>query len=80
MSALVNAGNLALAATVAISSLALGGGIGGRQAAAQFTFGGRTYLAINQDTGLNTLTFDDGYDLLLDITGATGTISTGNFV
>jgi Ca2+-binding RTX toxin-like protein len=76
----VNASTLALAATVAISSLALGGGLGGRQAAAQFTFGGRTYLAINQDTGVNRLTFDDAYDILLDVTGAIGTISTSNFV
>jgi hypothetical protein len=45
--------------------------------AAQFTFGGRAYLAINQDAALNA--FLDGGDLLLDITGATGAIGVGNF-
>ena len=44
--------------------------------AAQFTFGGRTYLAIN----LATDGFSDTDDLLLDITGATGTIATSNFI
>jgi hypothetical protein len=46
--------------------------------AAQFTFGGRTYLAINQGGALNA--FEDVNDLLIDITGATGTIATGNFI
>jgi hypothetical protein len=45
--------------------------------AAQLTFGGRTYLAINADTTFNA--FDDAGDLLVDITGATGTIATSNF-
>jgi hypothetical protein len=40
--------------------------------AAQFTFGGRTYLAIN----LAGNGFNDSDDLLLDITGFTGTIRT----
>jgi hypothetical protein len=39
--------------------------------AAQFTFGGRTYLAISLADG-----FNDSDDLLLDITGFTGTIRT----
>ena len=46
--------------------------------AAQFTFGGRAYLAINQDATRNA--FDDAGDLLLDITGVTGTIATSNFI
>ncbi len=45
--------------------------------AAQFTFGGRSYLAINQDAARNA--FDDTGDLLLDITGVTGTIGAGDF-
>jgi Ca2+-binding RTX toxin-like protein len=45
--------------------------------AAQFTFGGHTYLAINQDATLNQ--FLDAGDLLLDITGATGTIAASAF-
>ena len=46
--------------------------------AAQFTFAGRTYLAINQDGALNA--FLDTGDLLLDVTGATGTIDAGDFL
>jgi hypothetical protein len=46
--------------------------------AAQFTFGGRTYLAINQDAAQNA--FLDTGDLLIDITSVTGTIGSGNFV
>jgi hypothetical protein len=45
--------------------------------AAQFTFGGHTYLAIDQ---ANHGAFDDIDDLLLDVTGVTGTISSSNFV
>ena len=45
--------------------------------ASQFTFQGRTYLAINMDTNFNS--FDDAGDLLIDITGATGTITLSNF-
>jgi hypothetical protein len=44
--------------------------------AAQFTFGGRTYLAIN----LVNAGFLDSDDLLIDITGFTGSIGNGNFV
>ena len=45
--------------------------------AAQFTFGGHTYLAIDQ-AGFRA--FADAQDLLIDITGATGTIAAGSFV
>ena len=45
---------------------------------AQFTFNGRTYLAINQDTTFGA--FTDTGDLLIDITGAAGTIATANFI
>jgi Ca2+-binding RTX toxin-like protein len=54
---------------------ALAGG-GTAVVAAQFTFNGHSYLAIDQD---NAGSFDDFDDLLVDITGATGTIHTGNF-
>jgi len=46
--------------------------------AAQFTFGGHTYVAINQDGVFNA--FLDTGDLLIDITGVTGTIATSNFI
>jgi Ca2+-binding RTX toxin-like protein len=46
-------------------------------AAAQFDFGGRTYVAINQDAAAG---FNDAGDLLIDITGAAGTIGVANFV
>jgi Ca2+-binding RTX toxin-like protein len=63
--------NNALAAAQALS--------GGNTAwvAAQFTFSGHTYLAIDQ---ANHGAFDDTDDLLLDITGVTGTISSSNFI
>ena len=50
--------------------------------AAQFGFNGRTYLAIdNQNGGPGVLgQFDDANDLLLDITGATGSIGTSSFI
>jgi hypothetical protein len=57
------------------AAFALNGGAG--VVAAQFTFGGRTYLAIDQAV---FGTFLDTDDLLLDITGATGSIATGNFI
>ena len=41
------------------------------------TFGGRTYVAIDQGGAFGS--FSDADDLLLDITGATGTIGAGNF-
>jgi hypothetical protein len=58
------------------SAFALGGG-GATVAAAQFTFAGRTYVAIDQ-AGLGT--FVDAADLLIDITGVTGTIATSQFI
>ena len=57
------------------AAFALNGGAG--VVAAQFTFGGRTYLAIDQAV---FGTFLDTDDLLLDITGATGSIATSNFI
>jgi large repetitive protein len=57
------------------AAYALAGG-GANVVAAQFTFAGRTYLAIDQ-AGLGA--FLDNNDLLLDITGATGTIGAGDF-
>ena len=50
---------------------------GANVVAAQFTFGGRTYVAIDQ---IGVGTFTDGTDLLIDITGVTGAIATSNFV
>jgi hypothetical protein len=44
--------------------------------AAQFDFAGRTYLVINQDGSMGF----SGSDLLLDITGVTGTMSVANFI
>ncbi len=64
--------NNAIAAAFALS------GNPAAQVAAQFTFGGRTYVAINQDGALNA--FLDTGDLLIDITGVTGTIATSNFI
>jgi hypothetical protein len=45
--------------------------------AAQFDFQGRTYVAIDQGGAFGS--FQDANDLLLDITGAVGTIGAGNF-
>ena len=45
--------------------------------AAQFTFGGRTYVAMSLDANN---TFTDATDLLIDITGVTGAIGNSNFV
>ena len=74
----VNGANLEASAEIAIqASLALGGGGAAQHVAAQFTFNGREYLAIDQG-GLNNL-FTDDFDLLVDITGATGTIGANDF-
>ena len=74
----VNGANLEASAEIAIqASLALGGGGAAQHVAAQFTFNGREYLAIDQG-GLNNL-FTDAFDLLVDITGATGTIGANDF-
>jgi Ca2+-binding RTX toxin-like protein len=71
-------GTLAASATNAIAAAnALAGG-GAVEVAAQFTFGGRTYLAINQDATFSS--FTDATDLLIDISGATGTIGNANFI
>jgi hypothetical protein len=68
-------GTLAASANNAINAAtALNGGV--NTVASQFTFGGRTYLAIN----LANAGFDDSDDLLLDITGATGAIGGSNFI
>jgi hypothetical protein len=71
-------GTLAASANNAIAAALALSGNPAAQVAAQFTFGGRTYLAINQDATLNA--FDDTGDLLVDITGVTGTIGVSNFV
>ena len=47
-----------------------------RLTAAEFTFRGRTFLAINQ-AGAG---FQDATDLLLDVTGAVGTIDATDFI
>jgi Ca2+-binding RTX toxin-like protein len=74
---LVGHANTAIAGAFA---LATGSGIALPVVAAQFTFNGRAYLAIdNQSAGL-TGQFDDATDLLLDITGVTGTIAMSNFI
>jgi Ca2+-binding RTX toxin-like protein len=49
---------------------------GSTQVAAQFTFSGRTYVVINQNSGVS---FDEASDLLVDITGFVGSISSGRF-
>ncbi len=75
----VNGPNLEASAESAIqASLALAGGGAVQHVAAQFTFGGRTYVAIDQ--GGNNDLFTDTFDLLIDITGVTGTISGTNFI
>jgi hypothetical protein len=71
--------NLNASANNAIAAaFALAGGGGTTVVAAQFTFVGHTYLAIVGSAGSNT--FNDVTDLLLDISGATGTIGGGNFI
>jgi hypothetical protein len=59
---------------------ALAGG-GAAVVAAQFSFNGRTCLAIDlNETVANPGAFVDTDDLLPDITGVIGTIATGNFI
>jgi Ca2+-binding RTX toxin-like protein len=68
--------DLATSATNALNAAAaLNGGV--QSVAAQFTFGGRTYVALNTDLVAGFL---DTGDLLFDITGVTGTISATNFI
>jgi Ca2+-binding RTX toxin-like protein len=66
-------GTLASAADAAISTAYVEAGAGANEVAAQFTFGGRTFL-VADEFGLGSFTDTD--DTLIDITGATGTIST----
>jgi Ca2+-binding RTX toxin-like protein len=68
--------DLVTSATNAINA-AIAANNGGFGVAAQFTFTGHTYVAINLDGAAN---FVDGNDLLLDITGVTGTIASTNFI
>jgi Ca2+-binding RTX toxin-like protein len=72
-------GTLLSAAEAAISTAFVDGGgdTATTVAAASFTFGGRTFLAVDQD-GFGF--FDDFDDLLLDVTGATGTLSSTTFI
>jgi Ca2+-binding RTX toxin-like protein len=70
--------NLATAATNAIAAAHTLAGGGAVNVAAQFTLSGRTYLAMNQDNVYTT--FTDTNDLLIEITGFTGTIATSNFI
>ena len=53
-------------------------GGGGQHVAAQFTYHGREYLAVDLG-GANNL-FNDWDDLLVEITGATGTIGANDFI
>ena len=62
------------------AAFALGGSGAAQVTAAQFTFGGRTYLVIEQTTAGTAAFFDTTADLLIDITGVTGTIATSNFI
>ncbi len=70
--------NLEDAADAAMGAArALNGNTG--RVAAQFDFNGRTYLTIDQSNPGNGV-FTDQFDLLLDITGATGTIGANDFI
>jgi hypothetical protein len=66
--------DLATSANNALNSAAALAGV--QTVAAQFTFSGHTYLAIN----IANAGFLDSDDLLLDITGATGSIGASNFI
>jgi Ca2+-binding RTX toxin-like protein len=71
------AANLEDAADAAVGAVfALAGG-GANRVAATFAFNGRSYLAIDQGGAFGA--FTDSFDLLLDITGFTGTVATGSF-
>jgi Ca2+-binding RTX toxin-like protein len=72
-SAFTGQGTLASAAQTAVSTAFAEAASAGCNVAAQFTFGGRTYLVADVN---NVGSFTDTDDLLIDITGATGTIST----
>jgi hypothetical protein len=66
----------ASASNAIAAAFALAGG-GAAVVAAQLTFGGRTYLAIDQ---VSFGAFADDEDLLLDITGMTGSIAASSFI
>ncbi len=68
--------NLNEAANNALNASAALSGNAANITATTFTFGGRTFLAINQ-VGAG---FQDATDLLLDVTGATGTIGGSDFI
>jgi Ca2+-binding RTX toxin-like protein len=72
-----NAASLDEAARNALNTVFLQNESRAQSVAAVFTWVGRTYLA--WDTFTNGI-FVDGNDILIDITGATGTISASNFV
>ena len=72
------ASNLETAADNALGAAWALAGMGAQRVAAQFDFNGRTYLAIDM-LGNPAGAFADASDLLLDITGATGTIGTNDF-
>ncbi len=69
-------GDLTQAANDALTASATLSGSAANITAAQFTFRGLTFLAINQ-VGAG---FQDATDLLLQITGATGTIDATDFI
>jgi Ca2+-binding RTX toxin-like protein len=73
-----NGASLVAAASGAIATAFALNGSMNANVAAQFTFNGRTYLAINQDATFGA--FTDMGDLLIDITGAAGTIAAANFI
>jgi Ca2+-binding RTX toxin-like protein len=73
----INGPNLEASAETALQAALALGGNAAFDVAAQFSFNGRDYLVINQ-AGLNN-TFIDQFDLLLDVTGATGTIGANDF-
>ena len=76
--AFASQGTLASAASAAASTAFVDGGASaGTRDAAQFTYGGRTYLLVE---AASFGSFVDIDDLLVDITGATGTISTTHLV
>jgi Ca2+-binding RTX toxin-like protein len=76
-SAFTGQGTLASAADAAVSTALVEAGGGFIDVAAQFDYGGRTWL-VAESFGPGS--FTETQDLLIDITGATGTISTTRFV
>jgi hypothetical protein len=74
--AALGGGDMTQAANDALTASATLSGSAANITAAQFTFRGLTFLAINQ-VGAG---FQDATDLLLQITGATGTIDAADFI